>query len=988
MNNLFTTDFIKTAPISVAILDKNLCFTSYSKIWLKEFNIKEKKIVGKYYYDVIPNTPDRLRRVLQNALHGKSSNITGQKFIALNGNIQWLKWKVDPWNDYEGNNAGIIIFAEDITATKRERELLTKAENVSKIGGWELDLATNQLHWTEVTKKIHEVANDYIPKLDEALNFYKEGEHRKKITKLVNKCINKGKSYNLELQIITAKGDELWIRCKGEAELHKGRCVRIFGTFQDIDQKKKNELKYKETAERLKVATNGAKIGIWEFDVVTNELVWNDQMFELYGVKREEFEGVYEAWKASVHVDDQERSQKEVEEALNGDKDFNTEFRVVWPNGNIRHIKASAVLHKDKEGRALKMIGTNWDITPIKEAHLKYTEVAERLKVATNAAQIGIWEYDFAKNRVKWNDEQFELYGIKKEDFNGDYEAWRSNIHPDDQEKTRIEEEMVMNGEKDLNHDFRVIWPNGTIRHIQAKAVLLKDKEGKPLKMIGTNWDITPIKEAQLKYNETAERLKVATNAAKIGIWEFDSIAGDLVWNDQMFELYGVKREEFAGDYEAWKSTVHQDDQERSQKEMEMALNGEKDIDTEFRVVWPNGNIHHIKASAVLHKDKEGRTLKMIGTNWDITPIKEAQLKYKEVADRLNLATNAAQIGIWEYDIANDSIVWDDQVYKLYGITKEEFKGDDAAWRAMLHPEDLEKTRKEEEMVLKGEKDLNHNFRVIWPNGNIRHIHSAAVLLKDEKGRLLKMIGTNWDITPIKEAEAELRALLEVTNEQNNNLLNFAHIVSHNLRSHSSNLSMLSSFLVNEENEEERKNLITMIDEATNGLNETVQHLNEVVHVKTNVNGNMASINLYTALKDVEKNIRTLFKEKEVICEIDVPKSHNLKAVPAYLDSILLNLFTNSIKYSAINRQPQIMVSSKKEGNQVVIAFSDNGQGIDLDRHGRKIFGMYKTFHGNKDAKGIGLFITKNQIEAMNGKIEVVSTVNVGTTFNLYFDAN
>ena len=250
------------------------------------------------------------------------------------------------------------------------------------------------------------------------------------------------------------------------------------------------------------------------------------------------------------------------------------------------------------------------------------------------------------------------------------------------------------------------------------------------------------------------------------------------------------------------------------------------------------------------------------------------------------------------------------------------------------------------------------------------------------------MIGTNWDITPIKEAEEELRKLLEVTNEQNNNLLNFAHIVSHNLRSHSSNLSMLSSFLVNEENEEERKNLINMIDEASSGLNETVQHLNQVVHVKTNVNGNMAPINLYTALKNVEKNISTLFKEKEVICEIDVPKSHNLKAVPAYLDSILLNLFTNSVKYSDPKRQPQILISSKKEGNKVVVAFSDNGQGIDLDRHGRKIFGMYKTFHGNEDAKGIGLFITKNQIEAMNGKIEVESTVNVGTTFNLYFDAN
>jgi len=732
LNNLFTTDFIKTAPISVAILDKNLCFTSYSKIWLKEFNIKEKKIVGKYYYDVIPNTPERLKRVHQKALQGKSSNITAQRFIDLNGNIQWLKWKVDPWNDYEGNNAGIIIFAEDITATTRKKELLKKAENISKIGGWELDLATHQLHWTAATKKILEVANEYIPKTNEDINFYKEGEHREKIAKLIDNCINKGESYDEELLIITALGNELWVRTKGEAEFHKGRCVRIFGTFQDIDSEKKNELKYKETAERLKVATNAAKIGIWEFDIAKDISVWDEHMYKLYGI--------------------------------------------------------------DKDG------------------------------------------------------------------FDGSDAAWRSMIHPEDRERIRTEEKMVLNGEKDLNHTYRVVWPNGDIRHIQSSAKLLKDENGSPLKIIGTNWDITAIKEANLKYTEVAERLKIAANAA--------------------------------------------------------------------------------------------------------------------------------QIGIWEYDFTNDSHVWNDQVYELHGVKKEEFAGGYEAWRSLIHPEDQEKTKIEEEIVMKGEKDLDHNYKVVWPNGNIRHIHAKAKLLRDEKGNPFKMIGTNWDITEIKEAEEELRKLLKVTNEQNNNLLNFAHIVSHNLRSHSANLSMLSSFLVNEENEEERKNLIKMIDEASSGLNETVQHLNQVVHVKTNVNGNMAPINLYTALKNVEKNISTLFKKKEVICEIDVPKSHNLKAVPAYLDSILLNLFTNSVKYSAPNRQPQIMVSSKIEGNKVVVAFSDNGQGIDLDRHGRKIFGMYKTFHGNEDAKGIGLFITKNQIEAMNGKIEVESTVNVGTTFNLYFDAN
>lgn len=732
MNNLFTTDFIKTAPISVAILDKNLCFTSYSKIWLKEFNIKEKNIIGKHYYDVIPNTPEQLRNVHQNGLHGKSSNNIGKKCVDADGNIQWLKWKVDPWNDYEGNNAGIIIFAEDITNTTRKKELLKKSEKVSKIGGWELDLGTNQLYWSDITKKIHEVSKDYNPKLDEGILFYKEGKYRETITELVSNCIKNGTPYDVELLIITAKNNEVWVRAKGEAELFKGKCVRVFGTFQDIDSEKKAQLQYKEVTDRLNVATNAAQIGIWEYDITNDDLVWNEQMFELYGVKKEEFSGVYEAWKARLHPEDRQQAEEEATKAMLGEKDYENIFRVVWPNGKIKHIQTVGVLY------------------------------------------------------------------------------------------------------------------------------------------------------------------------------------------------------------------------------------------------W----------------DKEGRPQKVIGANWDVTPIKEAQLKYKEVADRLKVATNAAQIGIWEYDIANDSSVWDDQVYKLYGINKKDFNGGDAEWRTMIHPEDREKIKLEEEMALKGVKDLNHNFRVVWPNGNIRHLQSAAVILKDEEGSPIKLIGTNWDITPIKEAEEELRKLLEVTNEQNNNLLNFAHIVSHNLRSHSSNLSMLSSFLIKEKNEEERKKLIRMIDEASSGLNETVQHLNEVVHVKTSVDGNMASINLHTALKNVEKNISTLFKEKEVICEIDVPKTHNLKAVPAYLDSILLNLFTNSVKYSALNRQPHIMVSSKIDGNKVVVAFSDNGQGIDLDRHGNKIFGMYKTFHGNKDAKGIGLFITKNQIEAMNGKIEVESTVNVGTTFNLYFEAN
>ena len=110
-----------------------------------------------------------------------------------------------------------------------------------------------------------------------------------------------------------------------------------------------------------------------------------------------------------------------------------------------------------------------------------------------------------------------------------------------------------------------------------------------------------------------------------------------------------------------------------------------------------------------------------------------------------------------------------------------------------------------------------------------------------------------------------------------------------------------------------------------------------------------------------------------------------IRVIPAYLDSIVLNLFTNSLKYSSPKRRPLIEITAEKRENTISVSFKDNGLGIDLTRNRDKLFGMYKTFHRNKDAKGIGLFITKNQIEAMNGKIEVESTVDIGSTFKIYF---
>ena len=200
-----------------------------------------------------------------------------------------------------------------------------------------------------------------------------------------------------------------------------------------------------------------------------------------------------------------------------------------------------------------------------------------------------------------------------------------------------------------------------------------------------------------------------------------------------------------------------------------------------------------------------------------------------------------------------------------------------------------------------------------------------------------------------------LESLVEVTKSQNESLTNFAHIVSHNLRSHSTNMTMLTKFLNEEEDEDERKNLNRMITSATESLSETIAHLNDVVQVKTGALEKLQSISVLNTINQITKSINGILEEHSAILKIDVSKTHFVSAVPAYLESIFLNILTNALKYRSAERTPVIEIKSRTKKDKVLITFTDNGQGIDLNRHGDKIFGMYKTLHKHKDAKGIGL---------------------------------
>lgn len=363
----------------------------------------------------------------------------------------------------------------------------------------------------------------------------------------------------------------------------------------------------------------------------------------------------------------------------------------------------------------------------------------------------------------------------------------------------------------------------------------------------------------------------------------------------------------------------------------------------------------------------------------------QQKLALQEVNTRFAVAADAAGLGVWEYNLLDNSLIWDEAMYRVFNVHPNEFEGVYQAWAACVHPEDLENAAQELQAAIRLEKEFDTFFRIIWKSGEVRYIKADARVVADANGVPNKIIGINYDITSLKNTEIELGQSLALVTEQNKRLLNFSYIVSHNLRSHTSNIKAISNFLYEDETDPEKQEMIRHLKNVSNRLDDTLHNLNEVVSIQTNIQTLVEPLSLDQYIQKALDVLSEQLVAKNVILENAVEQDIIISYNPAYLESILLNLISNAIKYSHPARQPHIKLATSYERQKLVLTIADNGVGIDLEKHGDKLFGMYKTFHNNPDARGIGLFITKNQIEAMGGTVEVESTLEEGTTFKIFF---
>jgi len=486
------------------------------------------------------------------------------------------------------------------------------------------------------------------------------------------------------------------------------------------------------------------------------------------------------------------------------------------------------------------------------------------------------------------------------------------------------------------------------------------------------------------------ERYDIVAKATSDTIWDWDIKTGGFIWNKGIQGVFGYKKEEIGTDLQWWFEKIHPEDSLK----MSVKLYSFIEQKTEkwqdyYRFMCADGSYRYVFDRGFLVMDENRNVIRMIGAIQDITKQKEEEQRLK-LLETVITQTKDSVIITESTDVENEmpKIVFVNPAFtKMTGYKPKEVIGKSALvfmnkFSVRKEIKKLAEALKKKEEFIFEALNKRKNKEEYWAN-------ISMIPITNKENHHSHWISIQRDISVEKERETEREHLISELTQNNKDLKQFSYITSHNLRAPLSNLTGLLNLVEDIPIENEELNeIIKGFSKSTAQLNETINDLVNVIIIKDSPSIQKEDIVIRDVFENVFNQLSFLISLKKPIIKMDLHETQVINLNKAYIESILLNLMTNSLRYLEPKRQLKIWISSKKTATETQLTFKDNGIGIDLVRNGDKIFGLYQRFHDYPDSKGLGLYLVKSQVESMGGKINVESQVGVGTTFTITFKNN
>lgn len=756
------SSLIANAPVAMALLDTDMCYIAASPKWITDHGLSGTAITGKSHYDIFPEIPEQWKQVYRRCLAGGTEHCEEEMFVRQDGSIQWLKWDVKPWATVENEISGIIIYTEDITASKMATTVLQASESrfremIENCGDAIalVDGSGTLIYQSASAERIYGFSLEDITGLGNT-DLVHPDDQDSAIKVAANSAANPGIPQYFTHRLKNKNGQWIWSEGTINNLLHNEHVKAFVVNFRDISVRKENENKLIESEACFKAIFNSplqCNVKLLADGTVTQA---NNAALYIGGLTLADVIG-QKFWRTKwwqLQTGEEEKIIAYIQR-VNAGETIRYET-VLYGNKGPMPVECSLKPVFNHKNEVIYILAEGKLIQEMAETRERLKESEELFKLAFENSAIGMSIIDKEGNWVEVNDNLCSLLGYSREELL--FHNFRMVTHPDDLViQMALKQDLIEKKRSSYQLEKRVFHKDGHILWVYVSSSLVRDKEGNIKHFVSQVQNITAKKEAELLLKEERNLLRTLIDNLPVNIYIKDLQSRKVLVNRSEYEFMGASSEaEVLGKddyalypYEAAKAFVDADQQ--------IFRSGNPVFNQEFLVKRNDASERWFLLSKIPLRDDAGAIKGLLGISFDITERKAFE---KELLHTQNLLTQAEAIsstGSIEINFITGERKWSDEFYRILGLAPGSIEPTAEAFVSFLHPDDKEKyltwfygniTQKVH--------SANIETRIIRADGEVRNLYVYGIGIIDENNVPEKIFGVMQDITERKKAEEKI----------------------------------------------------------------------------------------------------------------------------------------------------------------------------------------------------------------------------------------
>jgi PAS domain S-box-containing protein len=766
--------------------------------------------------------------------------------------------------------------------------------------------------------------------------------------------------FRMEHRLRRHDGVYRWVFDVGVPLYNKdGSFAGYIGSCIDVTEQKVAEAALRKSEERFRLATQAGKMFAYEWDAATDVIVRSGDCSHILGIDESATLTGQEVV-AKAHPDDREKLTNALALLNPQNPNLKIVYRMVHPSRGVIWVERNSRAVFDAEGKILRVTGMVADITERKLAEGQLAVVTERLQLAMESGKSVGWDWDVKSGKDTWFGDLQTMFGIPAKVRTGQIEDFRSYVHPEDRSLVWKAVNNAMQTHAPYAAEFRILWPNGTVRWVAAKGKFYYSPDGETERMVGMSVDITERKATEEALRRKEVELTEAQRLAGVGSWQWDPETDTVVWSEELYRIAARDPRLPAVSYKDHPRIYTAESWERLRLAVEEALRTGKPYQLDLEMVRPDGSTRWLTARGEARIDGKGRVTQLRGTVHDITERKRSEEALREGEERLRLAAQSGHMYAYEWDAASDIVVRSAEFSDVLGIIDQPARTTRKQILTKVHPDDQQKFIAAISDRTPEDPTCKVRYRMLGPDGQEIWLEKTGRAFFDHKGKLLRMIGMIADITDRKLAEDALSSVSSrLIEAQETERVRIARELHDDI---GQRLALLTVRLqqLKQSSPEAGQDLRRNIDELNQHVAELSADVAAMSHElhssKLRVLGLVAAMRGFCNELAVQQGVEIDFSHDDISPTVSAE-------ISLCLFRVLQEALHNAVKHSGVRR---FEVELRETPDAIVLSVHDAGRGFDAES---AITG-----------RGLGLTSMQERMKLVNGDLSVDSQAKHGTT--------